>query len=180
MTKAVFLDRDGTINEDTFKPVRVPDFKFLPHAPQGLQILKDAGYQLRVVTNQAWIDKGELTHEELEDTHEHMQLQLRGQGCPQIDHITYCSHLKEAGCDCRKPGPGQYHLHTRQLHSKVFSRTECWMVGDKTTDMWFGKRLGIQTVLIRSTYWDATMIEDDPPTHVVDSLYEAAVKITES
>ncbi len=89
MRKAVFLDRDGTINVDNL--YRVEDFEFLPGVPQVLGELRKKGYLLILVTNQSGIARGYFTVEQMRDLHRHMQCELQKSDA-QFDDILFCPH----------------------------------------------------------------------------------------
>ena len=105
--KAVFFDRDGTINSDEghyyiYKP---EDFVFNPGVIEGMKKLKEAGYLLFVITNQGGIAKGIYTHEDVKKVHARMCEELERNGV-KIDKIYYCPHHESVKtCICRKPSP---------------------------------------------------------------------------
>jgi UDP-glucose 4-epimerase len=133
--KAVFLDRDGTIN---FDPGYISDhekFELLPGVPQALKRLVDAGYLLVVVSNQSGVARGKITMPELRRIHSKLDRVLAAHGV-RIHHYALCFHHPDEGCECRKPKPklvrdtaARYHIDT----SKSF------MVGDKISDVECGR-----------------------------------------
>lgn len=111
LRKTVFLDRDGTINEEVSYLHKVADFRFLPHVLEGLSILSKAGFQLVVVTNQAGIGRGYYGEKDAEVLHSYLQEELRKREIF-LKGIYYCPHhpkgigAYQRECDCRKPNPG--------------------------------------------------------------------------
>ena len=111
LQKTVFLDRDGTINEEVSYLHKVEDFRFLPHVLEGLSILSKAGFQLVVVTNQAGIGRGYYGEKDAEALHLYLREEL-GKRDIFLKGIYYCPHhpkgigAYQRECDCRKPNPG--------------------------------------------------------------------------
>ena len=107
MNKAIFLDRDGTINSDEghYYIYKVEDFVFNPGVIDGIRRLNEAGYLIIVVTNQGGVAKGEYTIEDVENLHVYMCKELEKHGA-HVDKIYYCPHHSSiAPCKCRKPSP---------------------------------------------------------------------------
>ena len=110
MERVVFLDRDGTLNEEVHYLHRTSELKLLPGVPEALRMLREAGYRLVVVTNQAGVARGYYGEEDVRNLHVYMNHILEGQGAS-IDAFYYCPHHPEHGtgpykkeCRCRKPG----------------------------------------------------------------------------
>ena len=145
MSKAVFLDRDGVINQ---KPpegnyvTRWEDFHILPGVAEGVALLNRAGFTVIVVTNQRCIAKGLMTVVELENMHQRMTELLAGSGAI-IDGTFYCPHEIEPVCECRKPAPGML-LNAARLHGIDLSGS--WMIGDSDIDIQAGVNAGCKTV----------------------------------
>ncbi len=143
---AVFLDRDGVINR------RLPgayvrsweEFAFLPGARAGLRLLRGAGYQLIVVTNQRGIARGLMSEEDLDAVHGRMRRELARAGAD-VDAILHCPHEADAGCDCRKPRPG---LLARAIAQRGLRVAGSWIVGDSLSDLEAGRALGIPGILV--------------------------------
>ena len=113
--KAVFLDRDGTINVDKHYLYKIEEFEFLPGAVEGMRALQEAGYLLIIVTNQSGIGRGYYTEEAFHTLNQWMIEMLERQGV-HITAVYYCPHLPDAAlpeyrqeCSCRKPKPGMYY-----------------------------------------------------------------------
>lgn len=145
--KFIFLDRDGTLNvrpKQACYIERPEDFIWLPDSRQAVKALKDAGYTIILVSNQPGIARGCLTEETLSAIHEKMQADLKTIGAS-IDHIYYCPHNWDEGCDCRKPKPGMFYQAQRDLS---FDLTKCWMLGDDERDMHAGGDAGCRCMYI--------------------------------
>jgi len=144
MTKAVFLDRDGVINQKPEEGEYITsweDFKILPGVAEGIALLNRAGYMVVVVTNQRCVAKGLLSVADLEKMHEQMS-QALSRASAKLDGIYYCPHDYEPSCSCRKPAPGML-LDAARVHG-VDLRSS-WMIGDSEIDMQAGKRAGCKT-----------------------------------
>lgn len=143
-TKVVFLDRDGVINKLVERDGRLvsprtsDDFEILPGVPLAIQILRDAGYQVVVVTNQPDISRGLMSLEELESMHK--QVSALG-----VDQIRVCPHSDEDRCTCRKPKPGLLEGYLEGVDEFV---SELWMVGDMRSDLEAGRSVQAKVIMI--------------------------------
>lgn len=155
MDHVVFLDRDGTINQEVHYLHRTEDLKILPGAFKALKCLKDAGFKLVVITNQAGVARGYYSCEEVEKLHEYMNRMLKPYGAG-IDKFFYCPHHPEYGigiykrnCRCRKPGIGMF-----EMAEEVFAVDKChsYMIGDKMIDVQAGINYGIPGILVGTGY----------------------------
>lgn len=153
--KAVFLDRDGTINRYTGFLENIDDFQLMDGAAEAIRQINQSGYLSIVVTNQPVIARGDLTWEELGCIHCKMETLLGEQGA-YIDDIFVCPHHPDKGfegerpeykiaCDCRKPKPG---LLLQAAEKYNIELSESWMIGDSTRDMEAGQAAGCKTILI--------------------------------
>lgn len=150
MNKAIFLDRDGVINEVLSKRVKFvnkPDqFYLLPGVGEAIPTLNKLNYKIFVVTNQGGIGLGYMKESELIRIHEKMKKELEKFGAV-IDDIAYCPHKPTSGCNCRKPKPGML-LSLAKKHK--INLTESYMVGDRSADIEAGKNAGTKTILVGS------------------------------
>lgn len=145
--KFIFLDRDGTLNVRPPKAcyIEQPDsFVWLPEAKEAVKLLKDQGYTVILVSNQPGLARGRLTIETLNSIHEKMQSELKEIGAS-IDHIYYCPHDWDEGCDCRKPKPGMFYQAQKDLSIDL---TKCWMLGDDERDMHAGGDAGCKCMYV--------------------------------
>lgn len=152
---AVFLDRDGTINEE-IGPIQRPDLmRPIPGAAEALKRLGEEGYLRIVVTNQARVARGDATEELVKATHQRL-LQLLSEAGGEIDAFYYCPHHPLEGlfpyrraCLCRKPAPG---LIQQAAFEQQVDMERSYVVGDKVSDMLLADRLGLPSVLVLTGY----------------------------
>jgi histidinol-phosphate phosphatase family protein len=144
---AVILDRDGVLNK---KPPRAQyvrswgEFEWLPGSREALRLLKDAGYRVVVVSNQAGIGRGEMAEGDLLQIHERMKAEAAAAG-GDIDAIYYCPHGWDEGCECRKPKPGLLFQAQRELNLDL-SRTA--FIGDDERDQQAADAAGCPSILV--------------------------------
>ncbi|WP_432408822.1 D-glycero-alpha-D-manno-heptose-1,7-bisphosphate 7-phosphatase [Wukongibacter sp. M2B1] len=147
MKKAVFLDRDGVIN-DNYRPVNRPeDLKLYPWSAQSILQLNQAGYYVFVVTNQGGIEMGYFNEKDLNDIHEKLVSEVKKHGA-HIDEIDFCPHFKSK-CECRKPSPGMLKRLARKYD---ISLNHSFMVGDRDVDIEAGLKSGCKTIKIGKPY----------------------------
>ena len=157
--KAIFLDRDGTINKLVGFLTDIDDFELLPDVPEAIRRINSSGYLAIVVTNQPVIARGELSVSELEEIHNKMETLLGHEGA-YLDAIYYCPHHPHKGyageipelkieCDCRKPKPG---MLLKAANDFNIDLSRSWMIGDSENDILAGKSAGCKTGLIGSDY----------------------------
>lgn len=174
--KAVFLDRDGTINKYKGFLRDIDEFELLDNVTEAVKIINASGYLCIVVTNQPVIARGEVSFSELEEIHKKMET-LLGQGGAYIDEIYYCPHHPDKGfdgeieelkveCDCRKPKPGM--LLKAALDFNIDLKNS-YMIGDSKNDIETGKNVGCKTILIGQ--------DDFGQDYTVCSLYQGIEKI---
>ncbi|CAG8998473.1 MAG: D-glycero-beta-D-manno-heptose-1,7-bisphosphate 7-phosphatase [Candidatus Celerinatantimonas neptuna] len=148
---AIFLDRDGVINEDGNYVSCVDEFHFIPGSIEAMQSLKEAGWKLIVVTNQSGIARDIFSEQQFLDLTEWMDWSLVDRSVA-LDGFYYCPHHPDYGteeyrqnCDCRKPKPGMFLQAAKEL--KIDLATS-WMIGDKPSDMQAAKAAGIKHRLL--------------------------------
>jgi D-glycero-D-manno-heptose 1,7-bisphosphate phosphatase len=149
MNRAVFLDRDGVINERAVEGeyiTRWEDMRLLPGTAEAISLLNGAGFRVTVVTNQRCVAKGLLTVSDLELMHDRMRRKLAAAGAT-VDDIYYCPHDKQASCNCRKPSPGML-VAAARAHQVDLAAS--WMIGDSDIDMEAGRKAGCKTARILS------------------------------
>lgn len=163
MERIVFLDRDGTLNEEVHYLHRTKDLKLLPGVPEALRTLKEGGYRLVVVTNQAGVARGYYGEEDVKHLHAYMNRILEPQGAG-IDAFYYCPHHPEHGiglyktkCSCRKPGMGMFHMAEQRFE---VDRAHSFMIGDKLLDVEAGRNYGLTTILVGTGYGRDVYMED--------------------
>jgi histidinol-phosphate phosphatase family protein len=167
--KSLFLDRDGVIN------VRLVDqyidswatFQFAEGALEAIRDLSAFFDYLFIVTNQQGIGRGLMTHADLSILHEQMINEISSAG-GHIDKVYYCPGTTVENPLCRKPNPGMGLEAKRDFPDVEFYNS--WMVGDMPTDILFGKRLGMKTVLITDQIEYVLQKEVDPDYYFSDLL----------
>jgi D-glycero-D-manno-heptose 1,7-bisphosphate phosphatase len=143
--RAVFLDRDGTLNADRVDYVkRLEELAWLPGVFEPLQRLNEAGFELVVVTNQAAVAKRLTDGEEIERIHRAMASQLAQNGI-RVAGFYYCPHDERDGCGCRKPKPG---LLLRAAEELDIDLSRSWIVGDRECDLAAGEAAGCRAILV--------------------------------
>ncbi|MGH0679131.1 D-glycero-alpha-D-manno-heptose-1,7-bisphosphate 7-phosphatase [Bacillus luti] len=148
--KAIFLDRDGVINEvltDRVRFVNKPeDIYLLPGVADAIAIFNRKGYMVLVTTNQAGVGLGYMTQEGLLEIHRHMQAKLINENADaHIHEFVACIHRPKDGCSCRKPEAGML----LQLAKKYnIDLAVSYMIGDQETDIYAGKKAGTKTIRI--------------------------------
>lgn len=146
---SLFLDRDGTINKRLAGYVRDWDqFEFLEGAIDGIESFNPLFAHIFIVTNQQGIGKGLMSHDKLYDIHEQMMERILVNG-GRIDEIYYCPDLAQEDPICRKPNSGMAIQAAVDYPNVIFN--ESIMIGDTESDMEFGRRLNMKTVLIRTS-----------------------------
>lgn len=142
--KAIFFDRDGTLNVDVNYLKSVHDLKYLDGVQAGLVELSKLGFKFFVVTNQSGIARGIISEEELKIIHETMRQDFLSWGI-KFEEFYVCPALPDSGHPWRKPAPG---MLLEGIRSRNLDAMKCWMVGDKSIDIEAGKAAGVRTILI--------------------------------
>ena len=146
--KAVFLDRDGVLNEEIGDYVcRIEDFHLLDNYDT-LKTLQDRGYLLIVATNQGGLAKGWYSEDELAKMHHHLKEAYKERGVGFTD-IFYCPHHPDftSDCDCRKPKPG---LLLRAIEKYNIDPAKSYFIGDRERDIEAGVAAGVKGILVNS------------------------------
>ena len=178
--RAVFLDRDGTVNVYKGFLTNIDEFELIDGVAEAIKKINSSGYLCILVTNQPVIARGEVTYEELEQVHNKLETLLGLQGA-YIDGIYYCPHHPHKGyegevpelkidCDCRKPKPGMLYKAAKDFNIDL---SKSYMVGDSENDIKAGTLAGCKTVLVGMTQHD---MYDYGETDKLDSLFEFANK----
>ncbi len=180
LQKAVFLDRDGTLNKYKGLIYKVEDIELELNVPEAIKMLNSSEYLSIVITNQPSVARGLCNTDEIDEMHLKMKT-LLGQEGAYLDKILYCPHHPDKGypeenakykinCDCRKPNIG---LLTEA--SKLFNINlqESWFVGDTTVDIMTGKNAGMRTILLQTGMNGTDGKFDVCPDFVCNTLLEA-------
>jgi D-glycero-D-manno-heptose 1,7-bisphosphate phosphatase len=187
MEKAIFLDRDGVVNEMIYypehgildSPFTAGQFRLIPGAAEGIKAFREMGFKVIIVSNQPGVAKRNYTEETFERIREKMRRELAKKGTA-LDGEFYCLHhpqakvarLKEV-CDCRKPAPG---LLLEAAEAMNLDLKKSWMIGDGLTDIQAGKKAGCRTILLGKMKCDLCRLMDETgarPDVVAADLPEA-------
>ena len=176
MNRAVFLDRDGTINEESGYLYKIEDCRFIPDAIAAIAQLKAAGFLVVIVTNQSGIARGYYTVDDLSRLHQYMEREIVDGG-GKVDGWYFCPHHPDFAddCDCRKPFPGMLRTAADELQIDLGSS---WMIGDKIADVEAGLASGCQTALVRTGYGRSEEALLSAQIPVFDDLSSAVKFIT--
>ena len=182
MNRAVFLDRDGTINEDVGYISDPDSFELIPGAIAAMQRLRAAGFCLPLITNQAGVGKGLMTEAQLVHVLDAFQVLLRAEGT-YVDGMYYCPHHPIEGigayktdCECRKPGTG---MLTEAARDHDIDLRRSYMIGDHWSDAEAGLRAGCRVVLLRTGHGPQEIARLTSEQHrrvdyIADDLAEAS------
>jgi len=180
--RAVFLDRDGTLNVEVDYLGDPERFEWLPGALAGLQDLAAAGFQLVVVTNQSGVAREFFSEADVARAHERMRADL-AQRAIELAGIYYCPHHPDVGpapyrqaCDCRKPKPGMFLQALRELD---LDAGESYCIGDSARDLEAGRAAGIEGILVATGKGSSMRDKVPPGTPFVPDLARAAQWILE-
>ncbi len=186
MNKAIFLDRDGVLNEIIYHeeagiidtPFTPEQFILIPGAGEGVKALNQTGFKVILVSNQPGLAKNHFSQSTFEAIRSKMKNELAKAGA-HLDAEYYCLHHPEARnleykvkCDCRKPNPGLLFKAAKDMEIDI---KNSWMVGDSITDIKAGKNAGCKTVLIGNMKCDLCRLMDKEnirPDHIATSLIE--------
>jgi D-glycero-D-manno-heptose 1,7-bisphosphate phosphatase len=175
MKRAVFLDRDGTINIEKDYLYQASDFEFIPGAPEAIRLLNQAGIMVVVVTNQSGVARGYYTEEDVLNLHSHIAKELEHSGA-HVDAWLYCPHHPSGRgsyalpCNCRKPLPGMLQEAAARYDIDLENST---MIGDKRADIEAGQAAGGRTILVRTGYGSAEESHIGSETVVCDDILSA-------
>jgi len=178
--RAVFLDRDGTINMDVGYPRDFSQVTIYPSSFEAIRRINEAGFRAVVVTNQSGIGRSFLSEADLAALHQKMTAALAAGGA-RLDAIYYCPHHDQAvdpryrmECDCRKPRPG---MALRAALAFDLDLAASYMIGDKVEDVRFGLAAGATPILVRTGYGEASAVTlaglGIRPAAVVSGILEA-------
>jgi D,D-heptose 1,7-bisphosphate phosphatase len=162
---AVFLDRDGTINEEVGYLDSLDKLKIIPGAYEAIRLINESGMKVVVISNQAGVARGLFTEDFVKITHEYLQIALRQEGA-YIDKFYYCPHHPNEGiepyrqvCNCRKPATGMLLQAARDLNIDLI---RSYLVGDRFNDMEAGKKIGVRGILVKTGFGQGLLQDDGP------------------
>ncbi|MEW5759977.1 MAG: D-glycero-beta-D-manno-heptose 1,7-bisphosphate 7-phosphatase [Candidatus Thermoplasmatota archaeon] len=170
--RAVFLDRDGTINEEVEYLSKADKFVLILGSGEAIRELNKAGFKVVVATNQAGIAKGIFKKEDMIAVNERMIEELKKFGA-KIDGIYFCPHHPDftGDCDCRKPKPGMLITAAKELNIEL---KNSYCIGDRLKDIEAGFVVGCKTILVLTGYGmkEKEKISTVKPDFIAENLYD--------
>jgi D-glycero-D-manno-heptose 1,7-bisphosphate phosphatase len=148
LRRAVFLDRDGTLNEEMGYMNHLDRVRIFPFAAAAVRRLNEEGIPVIVITNQSGVARGFFPEALISEVHYHMSRELAARGA-QIDAYYYCAHGPEDGCECRKPRTG---LLDRAAREHGLELHGSWVVGDRYADVALAHNAGARGALVLTGY----------------------------
>lgn len=180
-TRAVFLDRDGTLNEEVGHMDQLGRFRLFPFASQAVRQINEAGLLAIVVTNQSGVGRGMFPEQLVHAVHERLEREMHGVGA-KLDAIYYCPHHPQAEvehyrreCACRKPSPGMMEQAAERFGIRL---QESFVIGDRYVDVEMAHRARATSVLVLTGFgrgeWESERTRwPQQPDHVAENVYEA-------
>ena len=179
--RAVFLDRDGTLNADSPYASRYEQIAVFPESYEAVKKINRAGLLAVVITNQSAVGRGLLTEDGLNDIHDRLRASFADHGA-RLDAVYFCPHYSQstdpryrAECDCRKPNPG---LALRAAAELGIELSQSYMIGDKIEDILFGMNIRAVPVLVLTGSGRESLTKlREPgiePAFVAETILEAA------
>lgn len=181
---AVFIDRDGVINEERSYISHPDQVVLIDGAAEALRLLNRSHFRTVIITNQPVVARGEATEAELQQVHNRLDTLLGAQGA-YVDALYFCPHHPDKGfageradlkivCDCRKPARGMIDKAAADLNIDIAAS---WYIGDMTTDIELARRCGMNSVLVETGFGGRDGKYDAQPTFIAPSLREAVALI---
>ena len=172
--RAIFLDRDGTINTEVDYLSTVKNLRLIKNTAKAIRILNQNRIKVIIVTNQSGISRGLFSIDDLDNIHNELKRKLRRRGA-YIDAIYYCPHHPDEECSCRKPKNGMFKLAAKDFDLKL---NKCYIIGDKLTDIKAAHNIYAKGILVRTGYGKSEQNKlrgeaDIMPDHIAENLYEA-------
>lgn len=185
--RAVFIDRDGTINKEVNYLHKIEDLEILPGVAEGVKLLNEAGFVVVVPTNQSGIARGYYDVEDMQKINEEIS-RILSKNRARIDAFYFCPHHPKGkvdtfsvSCNCRKPKPGMF-LKAAEEHNIDFRAS--FSIGDKIRDLEPAKKLGCRGILVKTGYGEEELGNRDcwnvEPDYVAEDLKDAALWIVKN
>ncbi len=184
MQKCIFLDRDGTMIEYVPFLIKKEQMRLIPRVVEAIRKINESDYLCIVVTNQPVVARGEISFEELEEVHKHMQTLLGNEGV-YVDDIYYCPHHPDKGfvgevpelktnCNCRKPKVGMIETAAKKYNIDL---QNSWIIGDSTLDIKLGENANMHSILVGTGQAGLDNKFDVTPDDTATDLNDAVEKI---
>ncbi len=172
--KLILLDRDGVINQDSLRYIKsVEEFIIIPSSLEAIARLTKAGYTIGVATNQSGISRGHYSEETLTDIHKELYKKVRAAG-GDIHSITFCKHMPDEGCVCRKPQPGMLLKLAENFKSDLKNVP---FIGDRISDIQAAYAAGAKPMIVLSQMTDKQRLKDYPEVPFFRSLADCVEQI---
>jgi D-glycero-D-manno-heptose 1,7-bisphosphate phosphatase len=175
--RAVFLDRDGTLNVEKEYLHRAEDWEWIPGAIEAIRLLNQTGFVVLVTTNQSGVARGYYDEQAVRDLHAAVDRWLTAEGA-RVDGYYYCPHHPHYGsvrdCDCRKPAPGLLLAGARE-HAVDLKKS--YVVGDKAADVGAALAVGAAPILVATGYGQQERAKVDASVPFVADVLAAARRI---
>jgi D,D-heptose 1,7-bisphosphate phosphatase len=174
---AVFLDRDGTLNEDPGYISNPEQVVLYPETGEALSLLKKYGFLLIIISNQSGIARGLMTNKDVDAVNDKIN-SLLAEFKVKVDAFYYCpahpDYSSEEECDCRKPSPKLVFEAAKEFNVDL---NKSYFIGDTVADIQCGKNAGLKTILVRTGKWEESFSilqkENNFPTFVANDLLNA-------
>jgi D-glycero-D-manno-heptose 1,7-bisphosphate phosphatase len=175
---AIFIDRDGTLNELVGYLNHISQFRLYPWAAEAIRVIRQSGFLAVLVTNQSGIGRGLFPEDLVRAVHDRLQETLREAGT-RLDGIYYCSHDPSDECECRKPSPGMLLQAKNDLDIDL---TRSWVIGDSYSDLEMGWNTGAKAALVLTGYGKGGLENhryewSRQPDIIAPNLFRAAMEI---
>ena len=178
--KAIFLDRDGTINYLRGYIKKDEDFELMPNVVEAIKLINNSEYLAIVITNQPVVARGECSYEMLKLIHKKMETLLGNGGC-YLNGLYYCPHHPDSGykgeiinlkidCDCRKPKIG---LIKSAINDYNIDINSSWFIGDSTVDIKTGENAHLRTILLNTGESGKDGKFKVKPNYIANDLFDA-------
>lgn len=180
--RAVFVDRDGTVNEEIDYLCEPDQIRLIPGAAEAIDRLRKSGWLVVVITNQSAVARGLLSEDTLATIHKRLCTLLAELGT-RVDAIYYCPHHPTEGltpynldCECRKPNPGMILKAARELNIDI---AKSIVIGDRLQDLETARRVGARRILVKTGYGAGELLSLDvqreaTPEYIADDLLDAS------
>jgi histidinol-phosphate phosphatase family protein len=146
MTKAIFLDRDGVINQERKDYVKnIEEFIIFENVSDAISLIKNHNFLVILITNQSAVNRKLLTIENLDKIHEKLQNYLKIHNTS-FDNVYFCPHIPQENCNCRKPKPG---LIIQAKNDFKIDLSQSFMIGDSQTDVQAAESAGCKGILLK-------------------------------
>jgi len=173
--RAVFVDRDGTLNEEVGYLSRMDQLKIFPRAVEAIRLVNARGMKAVVISNQSGIARGYFTEDFVRSVHDRINQLLGAEGA-RIDGFYVCPHhpvhgsgIYKRDCDCRKPKPGLLLQAAAEMNIDL---ARSYMIGDMLKDIEAGKKAGARGILVKTGY-GSNIVRTDMPAYIAEDILDA-------